>query len=258
MLALSGSLALPGCGDLESGAPVELRSEDPVASFHLNTRLPTFGEMVKEWGTASGLQGLTSEWQSSWELEAAQGTRARREAVEAGAAILAPSIPRSALDQGLREVDEALRGAEAALGAALTEHPDLTAPLVEAARHRDLAREARDAGDSEALLRHTLLASDLILSTTAEPLALLFIERARAELRRLSADDPYPSVTRERAERLLVGAREALDTGEPALALQRAWYAVGLLRSTERLDLPPGTPDPDPGLPREPELQETR
>lgn len=255
LLLASSLLFLGGCGDLDTGPPVQLRGDDPVPSLHLSTRLPTFGELAERWAPHGELEGLTRSWGEGWEMEAEPGARVRREAVEAGAALLAPRVPRSVVEQGLREVDEALRGAEAVLGAALTEHPELTLPLVEAARHRDRAQEARARGDDEALLRHTLLASDLILGTTTEPLALLFIERARVELRRLSAADPYPSVTRERAERLLLGAREALETGEPALALQRAWYAVGLLRSTERLDIPDASP-PDPSMDSEP--QETR
>jgi hypothetical protein len=246
MLWIGVLLPTAGCGDLETGPPVQLRGEDPIVSLHFSDRLPTFPALVEDWGGGLGLESMAEAWRDSWERDPDPAARERREIVEVGAAVLADALPRSSIDQAFRQVDEAIRGAEAALGASLA--PDstpaalkgLASPLVEAARHRDLASEARTAGDVEAQLRHTLLASDRLRATTADALALVFIEQASVELRRISDSDPYPSMTRQRAERLLDGAREALDTGNPTLALQRAWYAAGLLRAPGAMD---GVPD---------------
>jgi hypothetical protein len=262
-LILVGLLPWVGaCGDLDTGPAVQLQGEDPVVSLHFSDRLPTFAGLVEAWAPTPGLAELSDSWRSSWETHPDEGATERREIIEAASAILVTSVPARTLDEAFRQVDEAIRGAESVLGASLTPSgaggappsgaPDaadeldaldpatryaaLEGSLVEAARHRDQAAEARRVGDAEAQLRHTLLASDRLRATTAEPLALVFIEQAEAELRRISGAATYPSTTRQRARRLLDGAREALDTGEPALALQRAWYAAGLLRAAESLD----------------------
>jgi hypothetical protein len=110
--------------------------------------------------------------------------------------------------------------------------------LLEAAGH---VEQAEAAETSDVRLLHLLLASDLLRSTTAESLARLFLAQASEELRRISARHSYQGMNVTRAERLLQGAQEALDTGEPFLALQRAWYALGLLRAEdERERLAPG------------------
>ncbi len=251
IVALGTALLLfAGCGDLDTGPAVELRSEDPVVSLHFSDRLPTFPALVERWAPGLGLDRLAEEWQASWEDSEIGGPRARRAVIETGTGILVDAVPNTALQQAFRQVDEAIGAAEEVLGTRLGSergagHPDLAGPVVEAAVHRDRAREARESGDREAQLRHTLLAADLLRGTTAEPLALLFIEQAELELRRISDLDPYPSVTRDRAARLLVGAREALETGNPALGLQRAWYAVGLLKGSDHLDGPPGGTEGD-------------
>ncbi len=218
-------------------------------SLHFSDRLPTFAGLVESWGAGLGLETMASTWRESWDRDLAPGGRERKEIVEAASALLVGALPRASLDQAFRQVDEAIRGAEDALGASLAAgssgassgspppaFQELSGPLIDAARYRDMAAEARARGDAESQLRHTLLASDLLRATTADALARVFMDQAAAELRRISASDPYPSVTRERADRLLAGAREALDTGNPALALQRAWYALGLLRASEALD----------------------
>jgi hypothetical protein len=232
---------------------VQVRGEDPIVSLHFSDRLPTFPSLVESWGGGMGLEPMAEAWRDSWERDPDPAARERSEIVQAGAALLVDAVPRASIDHAFRQVDEAIRGAEAALGATLAPAPaegvanpspggleGLASPLIEAARHRDLAAAARSEGDLEGQLRHTLLASDRLRATTADALALVFIEQASVDLRRISASDPYPSVTRQRAGRLLDGAREALETGNPTLALQRAWYAAGLLRASEALD---GAPD---------------
>jgi hypothetical protein len=248
--ALLAGVLVPlwGCGDLDTGPPVELRSEDPVVSLHFSDRLPTFAALVERWAPQPGLERLSEEWQTSWEEAESGGPAARRAVVEAGSALLVDAVPNTALNEAFRQVDEAIAAAEEVLGARIASdvregHPELTGPVVEAARHRDQALQARTVGDREVQLRHTLLAADLLRGTTAEPLALLFIEQGELELRRISELDPYPSVTRDRARRLLLGAREAIETGNPVLGLQRAWYAVGLLKGADPRDGPPGDHD---------------
>lgn len=244
-LALASVLALAGCGDLDTGPAVAVGSEDPVVSLHFSERLPTLPSMAERWAPGLGLEPILASWRASWELSADHGEPLRRDAVDAAAGIMGGVVPRTALDQAYRQVDEAIHAAEEALGASFAsgvagerEAGDLlllSGPMATAAEQRDRARAAREAGDAESQLRHLLLASDALRSTTAEALALIFIEQADVGLRRISESDAYAHVTVERVERLLSGAREALDVGQARLALQRAWYAVGLLRASEAL-----------------------
>lgn len=253
-VALFGFLmVLVGCGDLDTGPVVAAGTEDPVVSLHFSERLPTLPALAERWAPGLGLEPILASWNSSWELSADRGEPLRRDAVEAAVRVMEDVVPRTALDQAYRQVDEAIRAAEEALGTSLTteaagarEAEDrflVTGPLATAAEHRERARAAREAGEAGDQLRHLLLASDALRSTTAEALALVFIEQADVSLRRISESDPYAQVTVERVERLLAGAREALDTGQSTLALQRAWYAVGLLRASDAL----GGRDPDQG-----------
>jgi len=250
-LFLVALLALGGCGDLEMGPAVAVGSEDPVVSLHFSERLPTLPALAERWAPEMGLEPILASWHASWELSPEKGVSLRQDAVEAAVRIMEDAVPRSALDRAYRQVDEAIRAAEEALGTPFA--PDspasrpagdlvlLTGPLATAAEHRDRARDARERGEGAAQLRHLLLASDALRSTTAEVLARVFIEQGEASLRRISESDAYAQVTVERAERLLTGAREALDVGQATLGLQRAWYAVGLLRASESL----GGRDPD-------------
>jgi len=249
-------LWMSGCGDLDIGPSVELLDQDPVVSLHFSERLPTLPELVDRWAPGRGLTPFVESWQQAWELPGAEGEPVRRDAVDGALPLLLEFVPRTALDQAFRQVDEAIRGAEEALGASLSGgagagsspgSAELTSSLGRAAQHRDEARAARESENAMAQLRHLLLASDALRATTAGPLALAFVEQAELELRRIQDSETYPPVTRQRAERLLAGAREALDVGQHALALQRAWYALGLLRAGESMDT--RSPGPDPDLP---------
>ncbi|TVP42115.1 MAG: hypothetical protein EA350_17465 [Gemmatimonadales bacterium] len=245
-------LWVSGCGDLDTGPSVELLDDDPMVSLHFSDRLPTLPALIERWAPGRGLAPFVDAWQGSWELPAARGEPARRDAVEGALPLMMDVVPRTALDEAFRQVDNAIRGAEEALGASLSSRTgslELTSSLGLAARHRDAARSARESGNDLTQLRHLLLASDALRSTTAGPLAVAFVEQAEVELRRIQGSETYPPVTRQRAERLLEGAREALDVGQPALALQRAWYALGLLRAGESMDTRTPDRDDDTDLP---------
>lgn len=243
-----------GCGDLDTGPSVELRLEEPVANLHFSRELPSPPALLARWGPpGEGLDPWLQQWEQSWELPPSEGATSRAEALEVLVPLVISEIPLSTLNEAYRKVEEALRAAEEALGTSLrsvvertpaSDDVGLEGPMLMALRHQEAAREARERGDATRLLLHTLHAADALRATTAGPLAQLFVAQAERELRRISGDDTYPDVTRDRAARLVAGAREALATGDPGLALQRAWYAVGLLRASELLD-GPAAPPPD-------------
>jgi hypothetical protein len=253
-VGLGGRAALGGCGDLDTGPAVAVGSEDPVVSLHFSERLPSLPSLAERWAPGLGLEPILASWHAllgvvgrSRRADSSGGGRCRRRdhgrrgsPDGAGPGLSAggrsDSCGRGGPGNLLRRGFVGVAGEREAGDLLL-----LSGPLATAAEHRDRARAAREAGDAESLLRHLLLASDALRSTTAEALALVFIEQADVGLRRISESDAYAQVTVERVERLLSGAREALDVGQAPLALQRAWYAVGLLRASEAL----GGVDPD-------------
>jgi hypothetical protein len=238
-LAATLTLAVVGCGDLDTAPEVQLRGTDPVVSLFFSGELQGLSYWVSRWGPGLGLDGLVTAWQASWDDPTDAAWAERRVLIRAAVPSLAPVIPRTSLDPAVGRLRHMLEAAEEALGAPLEAwadlpiHATMEGTLVQAAGHLEQAEQAETAEDR---LLHLLLASDLLRSTTAESLARVFIARAEDELRRVSALPSYHEVGVQRADRLVQGAHEALLTGEPFLALQRAWYALGLLRAGEELD----------------------
>jgi hypothetical protein len=234
-------LGVAACGDLDSGPVVELRTDDPAVSLHFSRNLPTLPALAERWGTGLGLEALSNSWTDSWQLPPEVGAPMRMDLVGVGSALLADRVPPSALDRARRQIEESIEGVREWLvspddpgGSTLP--PSISGPLAQAAGHWEGAKGARAKGDATVELRELLMASDALRSTTAGPLALAFMEQAEDELRRISESETYPVVTRQRAERLLMGAEEALEVGEPIMALQRAWYALGLLRAAKAME----------------------
>jgi hypothetical protein len=233
-----------GCGDLDTAPQVQLRGADPVVSLFFSGELQVLPYWVDRWGAGLGLEGLVESWHASWDDPSEAGRSLRETVIRAAVPSLAPVIPRTALDPAVERLRGTLRAAEEALGAPIAEwshlpiHASMEGTLVEAAGHLE---KAEAAGDPALRLLHLLLASDLLRSTTAESLARVFIAQASESLRRIAARPTYSELSAARADRLIQGASEALETGEPFLALQRAWYALGLLRAEDELErLAPG------------------
>jgi hypothetical protein len=238
---------LGACGDLEVQDSVELIGGSPVPALRLTRELPSIPALVDQWDSSGALRPVSDAWQRSWDDGSPEGARIRNEARVAVSAVLGPAVPDRIRTGLLRALDETIREATALLGVSLTEKDALTLPLSQAALARDEALEAESAGDPVRALERALLASDLLRATTAESIARLLIAEVEGILRRIPEFDPYREEDRVRAERLLAGAREALRAGEFALALRRAWYALGLVSPVPN----PMVGVPNPVVPQE-------
>ena len=86
--------------------------------------------------------------------------------------------------------------------------------------HRGLAEEALD---------RALAAAEAMEQLRPDRLAQEYIELAEAAFRRNLGPAAYRGETRDRALRLLEGARAALADGDDETALMRAYYACGVL-----------------------------
>ncbi|TVR57047.1 MAG: hypothetical protein EA421_01730 [Gemmatimonadales bacterium] len=244
--ALLGVLFLgAGCGDLDSGTLVAVETDSPVPTLHLGRDLPSLPGLVDQWGRQLPLAELEALWTDSWALPEEEGLRIRAEAVQALVLVLEPRLDEKELEGEVRRVREALAGVSGALDG--LELASLDGPVADAGQAGARASAALQAGDRAGALRWALEASDHLRRATPEVLALALIRETEEALKvlershsnpstsatgRNSGAETYSEVTRARIHRLLLGARDALEEGDPARALRRAWYAVGLLESS--------------------------
>jgi hypothetical protein len=237
-----------GCGDMEPGALVAVETDSPVPTLHLGRDLPSLPGLVDQWGRQLPLAELESRWAASWALPEEEGLRIRSEAVQALVLVLEPHLSENELGEEVRRVREGLDGVSRAMDG--LELATLDGPVADASRAGERASAALEAGDRAAALRWALEASDHLRRATPEVLAQALIRETEEALKILEGDSSVPSipsppstgrnsgagayseVTRARVHRLLLGARDALEEGDPARALRRAWYAVGLLESS--------------------------
>jgi len=91
------------------------------------------------------------------------------------------------------------------------------------------ARRLSALGRLDAALGRAISSADVIAALRPAALARTMVVDAEVALRREPGGDPYTAQERERAERLLIGAREALGRGDARRAMQRAYYACLLL-----------------------------
>jgi hypothetical protein len=222
-------LSIVGCGDLavtESG--VEVTSPETVPALQFRADLPSLPDLVSVWDRSLSAPELLEDWRRSWEMSREEGRAVRAELNRAGALLLAPKVDRSRVEVPLAELDRALDAVAANLpGDRLPR--ELIPPVAHAAESRDRARQALEAGELADAIRYTLDGSDALRGITPDVLAGWLVATAEDHLRRNGDDVSYAEQTRERAERLTIGARTALEDEAPVLALRRAWYALQLL-----------------------------
>jgi hypothetical protein len=252
---------------------VAVEAEAPVPTLHLGSELPSVPGLLAQWGAGLSLEDVEARWTRSWTLPEAEGRTMRSEAVQALALVLEARIATRDLEAEVHRVEKALERISIAVEG--RELGTLEGPVADASRAAERAASALERGDRAGSLRWSLEASDHLRRATPEVLARTLIREAEALLesaREESAHEAsapeavgeavekaqpgrnptaasYSEETRDRVRRLLVGAKDALDSGEPARALRRAWYAVGLLHA--QIDGPEGrgTDEPQEGGP---------
>lgn len=244
-----------GCGDLDPGPLVSLETESTVPSLHLGGELPSVPGLVSRWGGQIPLEELESRWTDSWALPEDEGQRVRSEAVQALVLILEPHLAEEELEGEVGRVRDALE--EISFTMNDRELATLEGPVGDATRAGARAGSALAAGDRAAALRWTLESSDHLRRATPEILARTLIRETEEALRTVGegfgppstgrgfGSDPSSELTRARIHRLLQGARDALEGGDPTRALRRAWYAMGLLESSREASDRRGLDDPD-------------
>jgi hypothetical protein len=225
---LFASVAL-GCADTTGTSRVEIVTEESIAALQFGGVIPSLEQVAAAWGRDLVLEEPLRAWRESWQQQRAQGTRARLEAIRAAAPLLSDRMTAGDLEAVLEPFDRAVRGVENLLGESF---PPGLLPTLETARdHRDRARAALAADERGDALEHILLGGDVLRSGSVGTLARELLACASRLQRSISGVGPYPEVS-DRAERLILGARAALDEGGEVIALRRAWYGFRLLQDT--------------------------
>jgi len=228
-LVASVPLALSGCGDLHLEPEVQLVAPETTPSLQFRSELPSLPDVVDRWGRHMALSEAVREWEDSWEEGVEHGDRTRDEVRRAVAKVLAGSVSMEELSRSVQALDLTVRALDHRFGGGIP--PGLVSALDLAREDRDLALAGLEAGDAQATLRHLMAGGDRLLGVTPATMATGLIRDVEQSLRRTRADDTYSEQSR-RAQRLMEGARSALDDGSPVLALKRAWYAALLLEES--------------------------
>lgn len=230
---------LQGCGDLGPIDDVALDEGEPVPALRFGGELPSLPALVRRWSPEAGLGPAVAQWEASWgHPDEGEAMQDRQAANRAAAGQLVNDMPPGETDRLARSLDDVFAALEAVVGEGMP--AGLRGPLSDARDARDAARLREGGGDEALRLAHLMETTDHLRRTTPAALAQVLMAGVEEELRRSSGVPAYSEERRTRAHRLLAGAREALATGEPGLALRRAWYAAGLLEDTPP---PPGSTD---------------
>lgn len=223
--------ALGACGDLGTGPLVEVTTQETLPTLQLNASLPTFPEVVERWGGELPAETLSDRWERSWTRPLDEATLEREDLYRTLSPELARRFSADDLEPLERRLEEALVRIARDLPAETPEF--LLGPISEARASARTARTARRKGDVPGALTHLFFAVDHLHSVSAEAIALSLLRDGEAALRRMPTDRSYEERSRGRAERLLLGAQDALEGGDDELALQRAFYGHQILTATE-------------------------
>lgn len=228
-----GLMAAAACADASSDPLAVLVTPETAASLEVPVELPNLVDLARQAGLEAELAPDLATWEASW-IEGGRDRRVRDEQVRE----LAPRIA-EALGTG---------GTSAALAPLLQVRNDLAliadlpgdlVPQVEEVHSlMDEARLALAEGRSERALEAGLRASDRLRELGPTAVARTLIARADRALMATIASPRVDGLSLSRGERLLNGARTALDEGQEELAVQRAFYAVQLLEQALNADRP--------------------
>lgn len=227
-LCLSATIAVSACHDARSDPMAVLLAEDTQRALLTDPRLPSLARLSEEAGAEARLSGPADLWSESWEHPPEEGRELRRRAYDESAGALAGALGRASVEATVASVGDALKAAASldpvSLGERVLDH------LERAERLHEAALAALGEGrDAEALSRG-LHAADVLREVGPETVArtLLFEAEGALERVRIPEDGP-PSIDVARGQRLVRGARQALEAGDHAMAIRRAYYACQVL-----------------------------
>ena len=231
--------ALVACVLLAGTAACKDAGGDPLAviitqgtrsALEVEARLPSPPRLAKDAHAEKSLEAALERWTASWEVAPEAGRSERTDAYEELALPLSEAMGRDGLAESLQTVDDAVAAATALGPQTLV--CVIGANVQEAKAEHAAGVAALDGGHEAEALTHALHAADLLREVGPEGVTRMLVARAERELalRAESRESKELPEDEARSQRLLRGARIALDAGDYALAIERAFYSCQLLK----------------------------
>lgn len=215
-----------GCQDDPSDPLASLVSAEIAPAVAVPVDLPSLGELAQLAGVREELGPVLDGWVAGWEDEnAALGRAARDEAISLAAPVLHDALGPGGVATTLAPLFQVGRD----LGEIDDVPADLVPRLEEVRSFVDDTRVALEEGRYDRALTLGLQASDRIRDLGPQAVARTLISRADRAIIRAQVMDGFDPVALSRGERLLSGARRAMEEGQLDLAIQRGYYAVQVL-----------------------------
>jgi hypothetical protein len=216
------------CKDAGGDPLTVIITQETKSALEVEARLPSPPRLAEDANAEASMQVALDRWTASWEKAPELGRGDRALTYDEVAAPLSAALGREGLTRCLSTVEGAMDAAGALSAETLTVIGD----------NLRLAKEQHSAGvaalengrDAEAL-EHALHAADLLREVGPEGVTRLLVARADRELARRAEGrktDELPEAE-ARSQRLLRGAKLALEEGDFVKAIERAFYAVQAL-----------------------------
>jgi hypothetical protein len=215
-----------GCADAESDPLALLIAEETSPSLQFSPPVPALPSIVAAYGVEEATSTAVGLWEESWFLPEADAQEMRREAYHLAAPVLVEAMGVEIIEATLLRLSKSLESA-AWLGETLP--VTLFASLGAAAGLVEQGLQEQAEGHIEAAIVYGLEAADALQGVTPEFVAEYLIRRAYEGLGRFQVSDSYTEQTRQRARRLVFGAREALEDSDLPRAIRRAYYACQIM-----------------------------
>lgn len=223
-------LGLAACHDDPSDPLAALVSAETAPAVAVPVDLPSLGELAQRAGVRDELKPVLDGWVAGWEDDNPDlGRAARDEAIRLAAPVLHDELGAGGVATTLAPLFQVGRD----LGEIADVPADLVPRLQEVRSFVDDTRVALDEGRYDRALTLGLQAADRIRALGPRAVARTLISRADRALIRADVMEGFDPVSRSRGERLLSGARRAMEEGQLDLAIQRGYYAVQVLEGRD-------------------------
>lgn len=218
-------LLLWGCRDSPTD-PLQglVAAETGLTALALELPLPSPMDLESDGAEAST---AVTRWRRSWEEPALAGRAARQEVYPELGRLMAERTGSPELSGDMALLGAGVRRAEELLEHGLPAFLD--AGIRAAAEAHDRAQRAVTVGDEARAWEGLLQGADALREVGPEAVARTAVDRCEGSLRRIPEDHAYSEKELERIRHLVLGSRRALEGGDWALAIRRAYYAEGLL-----------------------------
>ncbi len=231
--ALAAGLALVvfgACQDDPSDPLASLVASETVPAVAVPVELPSLGDLAQQAGVRDELEPVLDGWVAGWEDDnELLGVAARDEAIRLAAPVLHDALGPGGVANSLAPLFRVGRD----LGD-LPEMPaDLAPRLEEIWSLIDDTQVALEEGRFDRAMTTGLQASDRIRALGPRAVARTLIARADRSMMRAEVTNGFDPVSLSRGERLLSGARRAMEDGNYDLAIERGYYAVQLLEGRD-------------------------